>query len=320
MTESWVLVDMSFEKIRFYCVFFSALAFSLTPVLAEDYRQQREEARRELAPYFRKEVAIQSALVETTGPEWIEKLGAKYKLVGCPDKPIRQPDAIKGLQFRTAGPGPWAGAVDGINIEIKNPDGNEGGSVAYPSNSTARLPADNKNGPKYEFFFDATLNVRRALVDAAIAAFDRCYSKLPRGSFTSDELDRLCPYRPISRGQQRQTCVVSTNGTIGRQLVDGSGYEAEVNESTLCDFVGVSKSGNTNTSFTTCFNNRYIGIATLSAQIAPLSAKQKLVRSARNRMSRMCAKLGPREGLRNAQLQRCVMRQMSKMMARDRIS
>ena len=97
-----------------------ALAFSLLPVYAEDYRQEREEARRELAPYFRKEVAIQSALVESTGPEWIEKLGARYRLVGCPEQPIRQADATKELIFRTAGPGPWVGAVDGINIEIKN--------------------------------------------------------------------------------------------------------------------------------------------------------------------------------------------------------
>jgi hypothetical protein len=309
---------MSFKKIGICCLSSLALAFSLLPVYAEDYRQEREEARRELAPYFRKEVAIQSALVESTGPEWIEKLGARYRLVGCPEQPIRQADATKELIFRTAGPGPWVGAVDGINIEIKNPDGRVGGSVAYPSNSTARLPDDNKNGPKYEFFFDETLNVRRALVDAAIAAFDRCFSKLPPGRFTSDELDRLCPYRPVSRDQQRQTCVVSTNGTIGRPLIDGIGYEVEVNESTLCDFVGISRSGDTNTSFTTCFNNTYKGVATLSAQIAPLTAKQKLLRSARSRISRMCTKSRSGRRLRNPKMQECVVSQMSKVMAGNR--
>ena len=306
---------MKNKKIEISSLSFIALAFSLSPVFAQDYRQEREEARRELAPYFQKEVAIQSALVESTGPEWIEKLGPKYKLVGCPEQPIRQADATKELTFRTAGPGPWAGAVDGINIEIKDPDGREGGSVAYPSNSTARLPEDKKKGPKYEFFFDPTINIRRALVDAAIDAFDRCFSKLPPGRFTSDELDRLCPYRPVSRDQQGQTCVVSTTGTIGRPMGDGSGYEVEVNESTVCDFVGIGRSGDTNTSFTTCFNNTYKGVATLSAQVAPATAKQRLLRSVRSRMSKMCTKARSGRRLSNAKMQECVMRQMSKVMA-----
>jgi hypothetical protein len=111
---------------------------------------------------------------------------------------------------------------------------------------------------------------------------------------------------------------VSTNGTIGRPLIDGIGYEVEVNESTLCDFVGISRSGDTNTSFTTCFNNTYKGVATLSAQIAPLTAKQKLLRSARSRISRMCTKSRSGRRLRNPKMQECVVSQMSKVMAGNR--
>jgi hypothetical protein len=292
-----------------------SLQLHIPQVLAEDYSQDREQARREVAPYFRKQLSIQSALVESTGPEWAEKLGPKYKLIGCPEQPINPAAPTKDVTFRTAGPGPWVGGVDGINIEITAPDGTRGGSVAYPTNSTARLPEDNATGTKYEFYFDATLNVRRALVDAAIAEFDRCFSKLPPGRYKEGESERLCPYRPVSRDNQKQTCVVSTTGTIGKPLADGNGYEVEVNESTLCDFVGFGKAGDTNTSFTTCFNNYYKGVANLSTQVAPATAKQKFIRSARNRVSKMCSKSKSGRRMSNTKMQKCVVRKMAKMMA-----
>jgi hypothetical protein len=306
---------MKLQAVPFCLLALAALQGPVSLVLAEDYRQERAEARRELAPYFRKEVAIKSALVESTGPEWAEKLGPQYKLVGCPEQPVRPADPTKELIFRTAGPGPWVGGIDGINIAIKAPDGTQGGSVAYPTNSTARLPEENKTGTKYEFFFDATLNVRRALVDAAIEEFYRCFNQLPPGRFTADELDRLCPYRPVSRDQQGQTCVVSTTGTVGRPLTDGSGYEVEVNESTLCDFVGFGKGGDTNTSFTTCFNNYYKGVANISSQITSATIQQKLLRSAKSRVSKACAKTKSGRWMSNSKMQKCVMRQMSKIMA-----
>ena len=306
---------MKLQVITFCLLAIAALQAPASSVLAEDYRQEREQARRELAPYFRKEVKIQSALVESTGPEWAEKLGTKYKLVGCPEQPIRPADPTKELTFRTGSPGPWVGGVDGINVAIKAPDGTQGGSVAYPTNSTARLPEDNKTGTKYEFFFDATLNVRRALVDAAIAEFARCFDQLPPGRFSADELDRLCPYRPVSRDQQKQTCVVSTTGTVGKELADGSGYEVEINESTLCDFVGFGKGGDTNTSFTTCFNNYYKGVANTSSQVTAATAKQKILRSAKRRISKACATAPSGRRMSNVKMQRCAMRQMANIMA-----
>ncbi len=309
---------MNIRSLRLWLLGFTVIQSAVLPVVAEDYQQEREQARREVAPYFRKEVAIQSALVESTGPEWVEKLFPKYKLVGCPEQPLKPADPTKQLTFQTAGPGPWVGGVDGINIAIKTADGTQGGSVAYPTNSTARLPEDNATGTKYEFFFDATLNVRRALVDAAIAEFDRCFSKLPPGRFAEGELERLCPYRPVSREQQKQTCVVSTTGTVGQPLADGSGYEVTVTESTLCDFVGYGKDSDTNTSFTSCFNNYYKGVATLSSQVTPPTAEQKFIRSARSRMTKMCTKTKTGRQMNNRKMQECVVRQMSKVMAGTR--
>ena len=285
--------------------------------LAQDIRQEREQARRELAPYFRKQVSIQSALAESFGPEYAEKYwGPKYKLIGCPEQPLNPADPTKQLTFRTAGPGAWVGDVDGINVAVTAPDGTQGGSVAYPTNSTARLPEDNATGTKYEFFFDLALyNVRRALVDAAIAEFDRCFSKLPPGRYAEGVLERLCPFPRVSRDQQKQTCIVTTRGTIGKPLADGSGYEVGVNEETFCDFVGYGQSGDTITSFTPCFSNYYKGVATLSTEATPATAKQKFLRSARSRMVKMCSTTKSGRRMSNAKMQDCVVRQMAKMMA-----
>ncbi len=287
---------------------------------AQDLKEQREQARRELAPYFRKQVTIQSALAASVGPEYAEQyFGPKYKLIGCPEQPLNPADPTKELNFRTAGPGAWVGDVDGINVAVTAPDGTQGGSVAYPTNSTARLPDDNAAGTKYEFFFDLALyNVRRALVDAAVAEFDRCFSKLPPGRYAEGELERLCPYRQVTRDQQKQTCLVTTRGTIGKPLADGSGYEVEVNETTNCDFVGYGRSGDTSTSFTPCFNNYYKGVATLSSQETPATEQQKFLRSLKNRMTKMCSKIKAGRKMSNTKMQQCVVRQMAKVMAAKR--
>jgi hypothetical protein len=293
-----------------------ALQSQVPQALAQDIRQEREKARRELAPYFRKQVAMQGALVSSSGPEWSEVLfGPKYKLIGCPEQPQKAAEPTLNLTFKTGGPGAWAGDVDGINISITTPDGTQGGSAAFPTNSTARSPEDNKTGTSYRFWFDPTLNLRRTLVDAAIAEFDRCYSKLPPGRYAEGELERLCPYPKVTRDQQKQTCVVSTEGYIGKQLADGSGYEFEVNETTACDFVGYGKSGDTNTAFTSCFNNYYKGVATLSGEETPATEEQKFFRSLKNRMTKMCSKTKAGRKMSNVKMQQCVAKQMAKAMA-----
>jgi hypothetical protein len=93
-----------------------ALQSPFSEVQGQDYRQESEKARRELAPYFRKQVAIQAGLVQSTGPEAWDQAFPKYKLVGCPEQPLNPADPTKNLTFRTAGPGLWAGDVDAINI------------------------------------------------------------------------------------------------------------------------------------------------------------------------------------------------------------
>lgn len=292
----------------------ATLCPSTSSLYADEYARDREQARRELNPYFRKQVVIQSALQRSTGPEWTEEL-FKKKLFGCPSQPAAPVEPSKDLSFTTAGPGPWAGAVDGINIAITAPDGTRGGGLAVPSNSTARLPED-KRGAELEFFFDATLNVRRALIDAAAAEFERCFNRLPPGSYTSEELQRLCPYRPVSRAEQKQTCVVSTSGTIGAQLADGSGFEVRLTEATVCDFIGYGRSGDTNTGFTTCFYNEYKGVATITSEMIPASAQQKQLRTAKRRMTTMCAKTTAGRRMRPGQVKACVMREMARVMSK----
>jgi len=308
---------MSVRSVTLCLLGLVALQSPFPQALAQDIGQERAQALRELTPYYRKQVAIQSTLAASVGPEYAEQYwGPKYKLIGCPEQPLSPADPTKELNFRTAGPGPWVGDVDGINIAVTAPDGTQGGSVAYPTNSTARSPEDNKSGTKYEFFFDLALfNVRRALVDAAIAEFDRCFSKLPPGRYAEGELERLCPYRQVTRDQQKQTCLVTTRGTIGKPLADGSGYEVEVNETTNCDFVGYGRSGDTSTSFTPCFNNYYKGVATLSTEEIPATAKQKFLRSAKTRMTKMCSKTTSGRKMNKAKMQACVFRQMAKVMA-----
>jgi hypothetical protein len=304
---------MKNKNLALYCAALAALCAVGNTSYADEYSRGRAQARRELEPYFRKQVVIQGTLESASGPEWSEKFFGT-KLFGCPAEAAAPVEETKALSFRTAGPGPWAGGIDGINISITAPDGTEGGSLAVPSNSTARLPGEGR-GPELQFFFDPTLNVRRALVDAAAAEFDRCFSRLGPGRYSPGELERLCPYRPVSRSEQKQTCVVGTDGTIGAPLPDGSGFEVKLRESTMCDFVGYGKSGDTNTSYTTCFYNEYKGVATISSEVLAATASQRRLRSVKSLMTKMCAKSKSGRRMRGVQVKACVMRQMAKVMA-----
>lgn len=144
----------------------AAVYSSVGAAYADDYRSERDKGRKEVSSYFNKQVAVRAALVRSSGPEWTERF-FNVRLFGCPTTPVAPAEPTKDILFTTAGPGPWAGAVDGINTVITTPDGVLGGGFAVPSNSTARLPEDLK-GPELQFRFDGTLNLRRALVDAAV--------------------------------------------------------------------------------------------------------------------------------------------------------
>ncbi len=281
--------------------------------LADDYRSGREFAQRELAPYFGKQVAIQSTLRRTMGPEWAQNM-FKIKLFGCPSESAAPPQETKELVFTTGGPGPWAGAVDGINVAIAALDGSSGWGLAVPSNSTARLP-EFRNGPELEFIFDGTLDVRRSLVDAAAAEFDRCFRQLEDRGYSWEELMRLCPYRPVTRSEQKQSCVVSTRGTVGAPLANGTGFRVRFWEATVCDFVGFGSSGESVTSFTSCFINEYKGVARISAPYLSATPEQRRLLAAKRRITARCARTASGRRMRPAQVKSCVMREMARAMS-----
>lgn len=281
--------------------------------VADDYQSERERARRELAPFFRKQVVVQSALERSVGPEWAQNL-FKRKLFGCPAEPVAPAQPTKEVVFTTGDPGPWAGSLDGINVRIAALDGSRGWGLAVPSNSTARLP-EFRNGRELEFIFDGTLDVRRSLVDAAAAEFDRCFSQLAGGGYSWDDLMRLCPYRPVTRSEQKQSCVLSTYGTVGAPLSDGSGFEVRISEWTMCDFVGFGRSGESNTGFTSCFFNEYKGVATISAPSLSATPEQMRLRAAKRRITAMCARTASGRRMRPAQVKSCVMREMARAMS-----
>jgi hypothetical protein len=294
----------------------AAVCASIGAVSADENSGERERGRTEVSPYFNKQVAVRAALVRSSGPEWSEQF-FNTSLFGCPTAPAAPVEPTKDITFTTAGAGAWAGAVDGINTVITTPDGTRGGGFAIPSNSTARVPESNK-GPELQFLFDGTLNVRRALIDAAAAEFDRCFSKLPAGSYSSDDLMRLCPYRTVTRDQQKQTCVVNIEGSVGQARSDGSGFDVTLTESTMCDFVGYGRSGDTNTSFIACYYNEYQGVATISAQIQERTPQVQQLRAAKKQMSKTCGKTKRGRVMRPAQLKSCVMREMAKVMAGEK--
>jgi len=279
---------------------------------ADNLSSARQEAARELSPFFNRSVSITGVLVETVNPEALgEMLGGR--LVGCPEAPAAPIEDDLSLSFATFGAGPWAGDLDGINTKIEKPTGEIGGGLAVPTNSTARAPGST-SGPELDFSFNPALNIRRALVDAAAEEFDRCFSKVPAGSYTYEEIVRLCPPRLVSRGEQNQTCVLTTDGTVGKALPNGSGYEVNLSVGTMCDFVGYGRSGNQNTGFTTCFYQRYSGVATFDAPASELRARNAQLRAITKRAQRKC---GSSKGkIRSTQVKACVVRHMSAAMAK----
>jgi hypothetical protein len=247
----------------------------------------RERARKEVAPlFFGKFVSIDAALVDSSGPEKWRKLFGK-PLVGCPRASFPSAETMN-LELTTAGGGPWAGSLDGINVRVTSAAGSSGGGLAMPSNSTARVPNSEK-GPAFSFFFNQTSNVERGVIDRAAREVDQCLSKLPAGRYEGDEISRLCPYPELPVANFRQTCVVDTYGDISDPLPDGSGYAVTVIEQLMCDGVGYGRAQPTSTAWLPCYTNTYRGVAEIKsgtggARIAALrdAAKSALRRCSSN--------------------------------------
>jgi hypothetical protein len=286
-------------------------ALGLAAAYGEDLSSLRRKGLNEVSPLFlNKQVSIQAQLVSAEGPEWWER-NFNTKAFGCPANPVTDPSEELSLNFSTGRAGTWAGDFDGINTEIRKPTGAIGYGLVVPSNSTARL-SERQTRPELEFTFDGTMNVKRALVDAAAEQIDQCVSKLPSGIYAGDELSRLCPAPEVTRAQQKQTCVPYVSGFIGEELADGSGYKVYVNHQTMCDFVGYGRSGNSNTSFTPCFFQRYEGVAKIDG--GPQSARFRALKAASKKALRACGNIGrKRDSAKTAQ---CVQTSMVKSMAR----
>lgn len=299
--------------IRIAALFALVNSVALATAFADGLSARRETARSEIGPlFFGKQVSIQAQLSSFDGPEWWER-NFGTKVFGCPAAPVTDQAQEMSLTFTTGGAGAWAGDLDGINTEIKKPTGAIGSGFAVPSNSTARLP-EMRSGPELEFLFDGTADVKRSLVDAVAEKVDRCFSNLPPGTYLGDELSRLCPVPEVTRGQQKQTCVPYVSGVIGDKLADGSGYKVLITQQTMCDFVGYGRSGNTNTTFTPCFFQRYEGVATMADRRS--SAEMRAVKIASKKALRDCGKNNRALGSRK--IAQCVHKSMVKSMAASR--
>jgi hypothetical protein len=309
------------RTISFVCAgAIAVMSMLATETMADDYRTQRRKAVRELEQYFNKQFVIQSSLVTANGPDYFDRTfgqNGRYKLVGCPEAPVAQPLPSKRIVFTSSGPAAWAGYLDGLNVPTRSVDGVRGGGFAVPTNSTARIP-ENQRGPEFEFEFNGTWDVKRALVDAAAAEFERCYNSLPSGRYDDVDLQRLCPYRQVSRSEQNQTCVVATRGIIGSRVPGTDEFEVKVYESTLCDFVGIGGSGETNTFFVSCFQNEYEGTATISSEPLTVTAFQRKLGATKRRLTAKCTKGSTKSRMRPGRVKACVMAGMARVMAGTR--
>ena len=286
-------------------------AFTTGAGSSEDLSALRQKALADVGPVFlNKRVSIEANLVSSEGPEWWQKVFGT-KVFGCPANPVTEPSQKLSLNFITGKAGRWAGSLDGINTAITKSTGAIGGGLAVPSNSSGRLP-EVQSGPEFDFSFDGTQDVRRALVDVVAEQIDKCVSKLPLGSYKGDEISRLCPAPEVTRSQQKQTCVPVVTGSIGEQLADGSGYKVNVNQQTRCDFVGYGRSGDSNTGFTSCFSQHYEGVAKI--EDGQQSAKTSALRASARQALNDCGKRGRKRD--SGRIAQCVHKSMMNRITR----
>jgi hypothetical protein len=278
-------------------------------VEAQDSSRLRQEAYQEMAPkFFNKSFSIEASLVSVAGPEFWENVFGR-KIEGCPAASVEAPSQTISLEFASGGKGAWAGSLDGINTTVTKPTGIKGAGFAVPSNSTARLP-EFQQGPEFEFSFGNVWDVKRALVDQAADAFDRCASALPPGDYSDGRLSRLCVLPPVTQGAQGQTCIPSVSGTVYEKTAAGDGYRVVITKQTMCDFVGFGKEANTSTGFFPCFIERSEGIAKITAATTSSIETKTAVKSAAQRAMRVC-KSSPK-AKSHRKLAKCVNSAMAK--------
>lgn len=280
------------------------------PAQADDTESLRRAGLSEVREAFmRRGFAVDATLVERTGPEFLSGLVGK-PLEGCPAAPVADFSDTFSIKFQVGDAQSWAGKNDGVNTRIKTDTGLIGTGFALPSNSSALLP-ENQSGPQFNFMFDGTNNVQRALIDQAIQRLDACLEALPPGSYPGDELARLCPYPEIPREQAGQTCVVSIFGMLTEATSDG-GFKVTVNRSTMCDFVGFNGTASTSTSFKNCFNERYEG----TARMLTTGSLKSFVRAAAATAQNRCKRSGKAGVVAGRRINRCVARSMTQAMQR----
>jgi hypothetical protein len=85
--------QLKYGGIRLAIAVIGGLCVAGASAYADNYEREREQARRELAPYFNKQVGVRAALVRTSGPEWTERF-FNTKLFGCPAEPGRGPSML----------------------------------------------------------------------------------------------------------------------------------------------------------------------------------------------------------------------------------
>lgn len=281
-------------------------------VEAQDSSRLRQEAYQEMAPkFFNKSFSIEASLVSVAGPEFWENVFGR-KIEGCPAASVEAPSQTISLEFASGGKGAWAGSLDGINTTVTKPTGIKGAGFAVPSSSTARLP-EFQQGPEFEFSFGNVWDVKRALVDQAADAFDRCASALPPGDYSDERLSRLCVLPPVTRGAQGQTCIPSVSGTVYEKTAAGDGYRVVITKQTMCDFVGFGKEANTSTGFFSCFIERSEGIAKISEATTSSIETKTAVKSAAQRAMRVC-KSSPK-AKSHRKLAKCVNSAMTKSLS-----
>jgi hypothetical protein len=271
----------------------AAVLVSLTTIsftgdlVAQELNDRRRQAKDEVSYLFNRGFKINAELVSVDGPDdfkWFKN----RSIVGCPDSAAIEAMPKKSLSFNSGRSTTWAGDLDGLNVDVRNERNVQGIGFAIPSNSTARLPEAN-GAPAFQFEFNASADPGRAVVDLAGERAGQCLQGLPEGSYSNEELARLCPYTPPTRAEIGQTCILVTSGEIGDPLPDGSGYEAKVTDATLCNFVDLGW-GESN-GFTTCYAHSYKGIAELSERSGEVSAASKMVVGAKKLAGQRCAKL-----------------------------